>query len=146
MEFGEALIKFLNKFLERTALDSEWLSETVICPIPLFSEKQKIRGFNQSELIAAKICLEGPRLNLLERIAYQKAQMTLNEEERLKNVKGVFRFSGTAAPRKVILIDDVATTLATLEEAAVTLKAAGVEKVYALVLARENFEIERKRL
>lgn len=153
MEYGKSLIGFINKFLDdrdqRVERADGQLKKMVICPIPLFPEKQRSRGFNQSEVLAKGINLLGKRINLLKRISYQKAQMTLSGEARLANVKGVFEFvrgSFPENPERVLLIDDVATTLATLEEAARTLRAAGVKQVYGLVLARENFEIETKRL
>lgn len=187
MEYGKALVAFMNKFLEREKQllmgedsilkerndsqlvwgsekenfrlsgrwdDKEYLSclgleGIVICPIPLFPEKQRSRGFNQSEILANGINLPWNRINLLRRISYNKAQMTLSGEARLDNVKGVFECVKENFPAGlacVLLIDDVATTLATLEEAARVLRDAGVREVYGLVLARENFEIETKRL
>jgi competence protein ComFC len=145
LDYGKALVAFMNKFLEQEAQPNEM----VICPIPLFPEKQRSRGFNQSEGLAKGINLYGERINLLKRVSYEKAQMTLSGEERLANVKGVFECIRENLPgnlEKVLLIDDVATTLATLEEAARVLLDAGVKEVFGLVLARENFEIETKRL
>ncbi len=165
MEFGEALVGFLDKFLEQEVTKSAKrkaqsggncdddcgvkLAEIIICPIPLFPAKELARGFNQSEFFARRISLDGERLNLLRRVSYNLAQATLSGAERLENVKGVFEFILDACedlPEKVLLIDDVATTLATLEEAAWTLRNAGIKEVYGLVLAREDFETERKRL
>ncbi len=183
MEFGEALVGFLDKFLEqgvtksakrkaqsggncdddcgvkiaKRSVNSEVcedfggvrLEDFIICPIPLFPAKELARGFNQSEFFARRISLDGVRLNLLRRVSYKLAQATLSGAERLENVKGVFEFVSDACedlPEKVLLIDDVATTLATLEEAAWTLRNAGIKDVYGLVLAREDFETERKRL
>ena len=146
LDYGNTLIVLMNKFLLETEFN--W-GKITICPIPIFPEKQRSRGFNQCEILANGINIPGERSNLLKRISYQKAQMTLSGEARLANVKGVFEYNGENFPEKlekVLLVDDVATTLATLEEAALTLRGAGVKEVYGLVLARENFEIETNRL
>ena len=64
-------------------------------------------------------------------------QATLNESERQKNIKSAFTWTGKSLNgRTIILIDDVITTGATLNEAALVLKMAGAHKVYALVLAK----------
>ncbi len=120
-----------------------------LCPVPLHPKRKRWRGFNQSELLAKEVaCRSGlPFFPLLMRIRYKKPQMELTREERLINVKGAFRvadwclpgegkFLGTAIPRTVILVDDVATTLSTLNDCAAALKAAGTRRVYGLVLAR----------
>ncbi|MBU7044940.1 MAG: ComF family protein [Theionarchaea archaeon] len=68
------------------------------------------------------------------------SQMNLKRDERRENVKGAFevkypnRFKG----RKILLIDDVATTCATIDECARVLKNAGAQEVNALVLARDT--------
>lgn len=145
LEFGIKLGQFMNKFM--TPQNFDFLkSDTIICPIPLFPAKEKMRGFNQSEILAQELAFSKNRKNLLKRVSYEKAQMTLNGEERTTNVKGVFEVLEIIDGAGVVLIDDVATTLATLEEAARTLRNAGFVNVYALVLAREEFEIETQML
>ena len=78
------------------------------------------------------------KLNLdLKRPQQQKPQATLNESERLKNIKSAFVWRGeNLTGQKIILLDDVITTGATLNEAARILKIAGAKEIYALVLAK----------
>jgi len=109
-----------------------------ICPVPLHQKRFKWRGFNQSELLAdAVAAFSGMKtLNILKRLTYSAPQMELKKEARSKNVLNAFSCEKKLVPSKVLLIDDVATTLATLNECAKTLKSAGAVEVKALVLAR----------
>ena len=77
-------------------------------------------------------------MNILTRKVYRQRQTEMHRrEERAKNAEGVY---GVEAPppaeSTLILIDDVATTGATLEEAAKVLKAAGAKQVWAFTAAR----------
>ncbi len=115
----------------------------LIVPVPLHPVKLRERQFNQSELLAAHLAkkLDKPlAADSVKRIKYTMPQTGLKREERLKNVKGAFMvkrkhsFSG----KQILLIDDVFTTGATLNECAKALKAAGAAKVTVLALARGN--------
>ena len=64
-----------------------------------------------------------------------KPQKDLNPEERLKNIRGAFTAAERLNGGNILLIDDIYTTGATLDEAAGTLKKAGAERVYFLVIA-----------
>ncbi|MGB3493159.1 MAG: hypothetical protein WBA57_10550 [Elainellaceae cyanobacterium] len=104
---------------------------TVVVPIPLHAEKQAQRGYNQAELIAAGFCdITGFKLlpSLLERSRSTEAQFGLSVTQREHNLTGAFRVnrtclrkSGRSPHRKVILIDDIYTTGATIRAAAATL-------------------------
>lgn len=113
-----------------------------LVPIPLNRRRERERGFNQAELIARNLAARTgrPVQSLLIRTKSTKPQAELPEWERRKmNVAGCFAIAPRAEkplPRRVILIDDVATSLATLTEAARTLKAAGVQSVVGLVAAK----------
>jgi predicted amidophosphoribosyltransferase len=74
----------------------------------------------------------------LQRSRYTNPQAGLTEAERRKNLKGSFvvRRPGELARKRILLVDDVFTTGATLRAAAEALKKAGVERVIALTLAR----------
>lgn len=107
-------------------------------PVPLHWMRRVLRGYNHSWLIAKKFKHPSAELSTdLVRIRYTKAQTTLSRAGRAANVAGAFavrrghKFSG----RRVCLLDDIKTTGATLNECARTLKQAGAERVYALVLA-----------
>jgi ComF family protein len=114
----------------------------VLVPVPLHRKRLRERGYNQSELLAREL---GRLANLpvvddclvRERHAVPQAR-AMNVEERRRNVAGVFccrndRLRG----KQVLLIDDVATSGATLDACAAALKAAGAISVWGLVLSRE---------
>ncbi len=112
-----------------------------ILPVPLHPRKERERGFNQSALLAAGL---GRRTGIrlagkgLIRDRYTGTQTRLSRKERQKNVRGAFRvlsvdrFRG----RSLLLIDDVYTTGATVNECAKVLVKAGAKNVDVLTLAR----------
>ncbi|MFY3386693.1 ComF family protein [Paracidovorax sp. MALMAid1276] len=111
-----------------------------VLPVPLSAERLRERGFNQSALLAA--CLAGHRADAhtLLRLHHTEAQSGLSRKERLRNLKGAFAVEPARAPSlrgaRVVLVDDVMTTGATLEAAAAPLRQAGVAHITGLVLAR----------
>lgn len=132
-----ALASFQNQDPASDAL-SDALDPLVI-PVPLSKKRRHWRGFNQAEILAREFAAHfSYSLSLeLKRIKHRPAQASLNETERLKNISGAFAYAGDdLAGRTVILIDDVATTGATLNEAALALRACGAAKIYGLVLAK----------
>ncbi|MDD4074048.1 MAG: ComF family protein [Candidatus Pacebacteria bacterium] len=116
----------------------------VIIPIPLSNKRKRARGFNQSEEIA-KIISETTGLKLftdcIEKIKNNKAQVELNKEERLKNISGVYKVKKDILGLNIILIDDVYTTGATMEECAKILKEKGANSVWGVTVAREIVDL-----
>jgi len=114
----------------------------LIIPLPLHLRKEKQRGFNQSELIAKKVADYfhfSIRSDTLLRVINNPAQVTMrNTNDRKLNIQGVFQVKkgDNLKHKTIILIDDVYTTGATMEEAAKILKLNGAEKIIGLVLAR----------
>lgn len=114
--------------------------ESLLIPIPMHRARERRRGFNQSELIAREF---SSILNLkfegkaLKKIRSTIPQVDLSRGERLGNMTGVFAVSDTAlvGGKTCILVDDVKTTGATLEEAAKVLKGAGAKRIWAITLA-----------
>lgn len=110
-----------------------------IIPIPLDSYREKGRGFNQaavlSDIISEKVDL--PVLSeALRKIRRTKDQTRLDILQREENMKGAFRAeSELIAGKRILLIDDVITTGATLREAAAAICAAGGDVVAALAIA-----------
>src|SRR6266571_5611567 len=120
------------------------LQADAIIPVPLHSERQKQRGYNHAYLLA-EVCATQVNVPLYEdmvvRYRATPAQVGLTASERLQNVAGAFRCSpafatGALYGRKILIVDDVYTTGATLEACAGPLFAAGVREVWGLVLAR----------
>jgi ComF family protein len=110
-------------------------------PVPLHAGRLREREFNQSLLLADRI---GRHLHLpvscadLIRTVPSPAQTTLSRKERLKNLRGAFAVTRpeSIARKRVLLIDDVFTTGATVNECAKTLRKAGSGDVFALTLGR----------
>ena len=125
----------LSRFWQRLGAQA-----TCIVPVPLHPDRQRERGYNQSELLARRVgLLAGIPVypHALRRVRATAAQMTLNAAERSANVAGAFRCDDPAVRgATVLLIDDVCTTGATLEACAQALKAAGAAEVHGLTLAR----------
>jgi ComF family protein len=122
----------------------EWLVNTkgmLLIPVPLHPRRLRERGFNQS-LLLAKIMNPILETELdflsLRRVIYTKAQTGLKIKEREKNLRRAFGLYGKPElkGRKIILVDDVATTGNTMNECARVLKKAGSERIYCLALAR----------
>ncbi|MFB6181636.1 MAG: ComF family protein [Candidatus Magasanikbacteria bacterium] len=112
--------------------------ESKVVPIPLHKKKRADRGFNQAKLIGEIVSneLDLQQINALKRVENTKKQADLKKEERLENVKGVFDVEKDIKG-PVILVDDVFTTGATLQECASVLKSeADVEHVVGFTLAR----------
>lgn len=109
-----------------------------IIPVPLFWTKFLKRGYNQAALLAKTISSECDMeyADILKRIKDTKTQTRLSTEARRKNVYGAFMLkSGEVEGKNVLLVDDVMTTGATINECARVLKEAGAKEVYSCVAA-----------
>jgi ComF family protein len=111
-----------------------------VCPVPLHPARLRERGFNQSLLLAAAISMSTriPLVEGLTRTRYTPTQTTkTSHEKRLKNVKGAFQIRPGAGVdgKTVLLVDDVMTTGATLNEAAKALLNGGAASVLGAVVA-----------
>jgi len=110
--------------------------------VPLHSSRQRQRGFNQSELLATelrkRLALVRPPGELV-RTRATPPQVGLDRRWRLDNVRDAFEWRGPPLDaRPILLIDDVATTGATLEACAAALKAGGSGSVMGVSIARVN--------
>ncbi len=110
-----------------------------LVPIPLGARRRRRRGYNQSERLAAALAARtGGRVrqDLLRRRRETPTQTRLTPEERVANMAGAFAAPATVRGCRVVLVDDVFTTGATLAQAAAALLAAGASEVQAVTFAR----------
>lgn len=110
-----------------------------VVPVPVHPARLAERGFNQALLLARPVAksLGVPLLrDALVKDRLSPAQAGLAREERLRNLQGAFRARRSFAGMRVLVVDDVMTSGATLSEMAVALRAAGAVRVENLVLAR----------
>ena len=129
--YAAALVHAHGRFLQQIHADG-------IVPVPMHRRKKKERGFDQCDLLARRLAdLTGlPVLDgVLERVRYTRPQKGLHAAERRANLHNAFAVRDLPADiRCVILLDDIFTTGATLNEAARTLRMAGAEHVYVLTV------------
>jgi ComF family protein len=148
--FVEELFKPLSKIMLRGLVNSDFFIPQLIVPVPLHRRKLRYRGFNQCLLLAKAVSINlAPGIeievaDILERKKNNRAQMKIkNYRERIRNVEGIFRLKPECSDlllkdKTVLLIDDIATTGATLQECAKVLRASGAKKVFASVIARQT--------
>lgn len=134
----ESLALPLGRFLlQAIPLDQSF---DMVLGMPMHWRKKWDRGFNQAELLAQPVAKRyGLKLSSnLARRRYTKSQAGLTESQRRANLKDSFcvRKAEQVRAKRVLLVDDVFTTGATLRAAAESLKAAGAAHVSALTLAR----------
>ncbi|MDR3642175.1 MAG: phosphoribosyltransferase family protein [Candidatus Doudnabacteria bacterium] len=112
-----------------------------LSPIPLHTSRHRWRGFNQAEILCRTLSaqLNLPIAEVLQRQKATQIQKDLKKDQRLKNVRGAFKLKPGANVdgQNLILVDDVATTGATLLEAAGVLKRNGAKSVWCLTVARD---------
>jgi competence protein ComFC len=135
MALGEALAKNLAEY----SIKLGWPVELVV-PVPLGKERTKERGYNQVGLVAMPLAAINHwqyKPQALVRTRDTLTQVGLSIVERRENVSGAFQGDpAIVLGSKILLVDDVATTGATLSSCAAALLDAGANAVYALTLAR----------
>ena len=140
--FGMLLFAAFIRFWDIKNID-------LIVPVPLHTKKLKERGFNQSYLLVRKwkqlaidLKIEMDDItidrNLLVRSKWTEPQTGLGRKKRMKNIKNAFMVNDCSriAGKRIILVDDVFTTGATVNECAKTLINDGAKRVDVLTLAR----------
>jgi competence protein ComFC len=108
-----------------------------VVPVPLHRSRLRKRGFNQAELLAGSVAgrLRAPVSDTLEAVRSTRDQIELSAARRRANVAGAYRAKGPVRGR-ILLVDDVFTTGATMHACAETLLRAGAREIHALSLCR----------
>ncbi len=127
------LVNLFNKYIQ------EREKNRIVVPVSLHRRKLKERGFNQSEALAARLS-KALRLKTVPRAIIRtrntEPQYTKNRQERFSNVKNAFSASRKlCAGKDIVLLDDVSTTGATIQQAAAALRSAGAKRITAVTVA-----------
>ncbi len=123
-------------------MDFNHISADLLVPVPLHRSRERRRGYNQSLLLAQEAGelagLPVSRDALLRLRSTPAQARSASEAERRSNVSGAFvAETSLVQGRRVLVVDDVCTTGATMESCAIALKEAGAVSVWGLALARE---------
>ncbi len=117
-----------------------------VLPIPLSTQQLSERGYNQALLLAQQLSPQKTDATLLLRTRHTVSQRILPKTERLSNLAGAFAVDPLRVHqiqgRRIVLIDDVMTSGASLHTAAKALRQAGAAHICALVLARTEAEVQ----
>lgn len=144
-DFKFRRLDYLGSHLARTmadrlgpAIGEHAAPPVLVSHVPLHWRRRFVRGYDQAREIAVPLAraLALPFVPVLRRRRATPAQSSLDRSERLANLSEVFRVRAPVAGRCILLVDDVATTGATLDAAARALKERGAHKVFGLVAAR----------
>lgn len=137
-DLAPLLARYLTAALDRP----EWMEIAphvdAVAPVPLHTERLRERGYNQAELLAKALCRQRHlmlRADLLRRDKLTRSQVGLNAVERKENVASAFVASPACRGLRLLLIDDVYTTGATLCACAAAALEAGAVEIFALTLA-----------
>ena len=107
-------------------------------PVPMYRKKQRLRGYNQAELLAREIADQRnlPLIcDLVLRVKNTKPQKELEGKDREENLKKAFIITKNDVKlRKILIVDDIYTTGSTVDAIAEVLKKSGVEEIYFLSL------------
>jgi len=138
-EVADFFIPYLAEEIGLQIKTKNWLSPEGIVPIPLHSRRLKERRFNQARILADKLAihLDVPVLDVLKRVRDTQTQTRLSRTERWENVQGAFKLAEREKMANCLLVvDDICTSGATINEAARVLKEGGTQTLYAAVIGR----------
>ena len=134
-----SLIFFLEKY-QKKILQADFYD--IIIPVPISKKRIKKRGYNQSKLITkelANILNIKYEANILIKTKNNIQQSFLNKQQRKQNVKGVYKIKNKhkILNKNILLVDDIYTTGATLNECAKVLKESGAQKIDVFTIAKD---------
>lgn len=133
--FAKYLVPYMVEYMVDTLNSTAWKVDCVTF-VPMHAKAQKKRGYNQARLLAELIAerYDTKCLQLIVKNKETPNQARLKKSDRIENLKNAYE-SVEKAPDKILLVDDVMTTGATLNECAKILKRNGTKIVYALTFA-----------
>lgn len=120
--------------------EEKYKKADMILAVPLHNARKRERGYNQAQLLADQLSkalkIPSPE-DIIFRARHTKSQTTLNKEERLRNVEGIFKVKSPERikDKTVIIIDDVLTTGATIGSCGQSLIKAGAKQALAMTAA-----------
>ena len=136
------IARLLAGYLLKVIQAENWEFDLVV-PVPLSNSRKEQRGYNQAERLAQPVALELAKplsTDALVRIKEHASQVDLDIQSRRENVRGVFEANPAIVKgKRILLIDDVFTTGATLESASKALKDAKSGLVYAVTVGKSEF-------
>lgn len=139
---------YLNELFAKIILKNEKICRKIkkydiIIPVPIHKKRKNERGYNQSELIAKKLAKNLNVELVTDSLIKQKntlPQSTLSKKQREENVKTVYKIQNKQKieNKKIILLDDIYTTGATVEECSKILKQNGAKEILVLTIAKDE--------
>lgn len=137
-----ALGETLSRPLIILARKLDWSIDAIV-PVPIGMARKAERGYNQAAILGLPLalgCAIPYRPRWLKKNRETRSQVGLTQAERHENVRAAFTaLPGKASGKRVLLVDDVATSGATMEACASALLSAGASEVYGLTLARSVY-------
>lgn len=121
-------------------IEQEGLVPDAVVAVPIDAARRAARGYSQSELLASRLAVRLGRPHLrrvLSRRVHGVVQSTADAEQRHVQVNGIFEAHGELEGRRLLLVDDVMTTAATMQAAAAALRGRGA-RVWGAVVARQT--------
>jgi ComF family protein len=118
-------------------------SYDTIVPVPISTKRKKVRGYNQSDLLAKELVKHTNNLKLENKCLYKTKniieQSKLNKESRKINIQGVYELKNMQklAGKKILLLDDIYTTGSTANECCKVIKQANPKKIGILTIAKD---------
>ncbi|MCB0282068.1 MAG: ComF family protein [Calditrichae bacterium] len=137
----------IAEYFAQSSINKLELHYDLVSFVPLHPTKLRERGFNQSALIAEKLCkIRGLELHpdLIKRTRYTKSQTKLNRNKRRENVKNAFELTEDVNEKNILFIDDVITTGATVNECAGMFKKANAKRVDIIAMATPTDVLQSK--
>lgn len=137
---ASTLVEILNK---NQKIVKELKKYDYIIPVPMHTINKKIRGYNQTEILAKEIEQKigiKYKKDIILKIKQNKRQSELKEKERIENVKNVYKLQNKEIleNKKILLLDDIYTTGSTIKSCIKELKKSKAKKIDALVIAKRN--------